>query len=129
MPACASKLLRRWLPGFKRARTDERIRQEYDKVWSRHEFEKYALESVPKRPSPWLWQSRPCFVTGIAGTHTRLLLIMQAIEKLGPKSTLEVGCGNGINLVLLSCRFPEIKFHGVELTQEGVQAATGFSRP
>src|SRR5688500_4359838 len=46
-----SKLLRRWLPGFKRARTDERIRQEYDKVWSRREFEKYALDSVAKRPS------------------------------------------------------------------------------
>jgi SAM-dependent methyltransferase len=123
-----SKLLRRWLPGFKRARTDERIRQEYDKVWSRREFEKYALDSVAKRPSPWLWQSRPCFATGIAGTRTRLLLIMQAIEKLGPKSALEVGCGNGINLILLSCRFPEIKFHGVELTQEGVQAATGFQQ-
>lgn len=123
-----SKLLRRWLPGFKRARTDERIRQEYDKVWSRREFEKYALDSVAKRPSPWLWQSRPCFATGIAGTRTRLLLIMQAIEKLAPKSVLEVGCGNGINLILLSCRFPEITFHGVELTQEGVQAATGFQQ-
>lgn len=121
-----SKLLRRWLPGFKRARTDERIRQEYDKVWSRREFERYALDSPAKRPSPWLWRSKRCFATGIAGTRARMLLIMKAIEALAPKTVLEVGCGNGINLILLSGRFPEIRFHGVELTQEGVQAATGF---
>ncbi|HSD34706.1 MAG TPA: class I SAM-dependent methyltransferase [Alphaproteobacteria bacterium] len=123
-----SKLLRRWLPGFKRARTDDRIRQEYDKVWSRREFEKYALDSPAKRPSPWLWNSRRCFATGIAGTRTRLLLIMQAIETLRPKTVLEVGSGNGINLILLSCRFPDIRFHGVELTAEGIQAATGFQQ-
>jgi ubiquinone/menaquinone biosynthesis C-methylase UbiE len=36
---------------------------------------------------------------------------------------LEVGCGNGINLILLAGRFPEIRFAGVELTEAGHRAA------
>ena len=36
---------------------------------------------------------------------------------------LEVGCGNGINLILLAGRLPEISFTGIELTAAGHQAA------
>ena len=121
-----AKLIRRWIPGFKRPRTDERILQEYNKVWSRRDIEQYALDVLPKRATPWVWRARPCFSTGVAGTRTRLLLIMKTIEKLAPTNVLEVGCGNGINLILLACRFPEIQFHGIELTEEGIQAGRGF---
>jgi SAM-dependent methyltransferase len=34
-----------------------------------------------------------------------------------------VGAGNGINLLVLACRFPEIRFAGVELTEGGVAVA------
>lgn len=34
-----------------------------------------------------------------------------------------MGCGLGIHLILLACRFPEIQFAGVELTGEGHNAA------
>jgi SAM-dependent methyltransferase len=36
---------------------------------------------------------------------------------------LEVGCGNGINLLLLAGSFPEIEFAGIELTDTGHRAA------
>ena len=123
-----SKLWRRWLPGFKRARSIDRILREYNKAWSRSEFERYALDNPPKLKTPWVWQSRPFFSTGIAGTRTRLLLIMKVIEKLAPRTVLEVGSGNGINLILLACRFPQIRFHGVEITQEGIRAGIGFQQ-
>jgi SAM-dependent methyltransferase len=41
---------------------------------------------------------------------------------------LEVGCGNGLNLLVLSCRFPDVGFAGVELTDGGVAVAHAVQR-
>ena len=48
------------------------------------------------------------------------------MEELRPKRILEVGCGNGINLLLLSGRFPDVEMAGLELTQAGYNSAVGF---
>jgi ubiquinone/menaquinone biosynthesis C-methylase UbiE len=68
------------------------------------------------------------FASDVGATRVRQLLLIRVIQKLRPRSVLEVGCGNGINLLLLACRFPDIEFAGVELTQAGHQAATSFQR-
>ena len=40
-----------------------------------------------------------------------------------PASVLEVGCGNGVNLLYLAGRFPQTRFTGIELTKAGQRAA------
>jgi SAM-dependent methyltransferase len=63
------------------------------------------------------------FATSAAGSRARLLVLMRAIHRFGPRSVLEVGCGNGSNLLTLACRFPAVRFAGVELTAGGCAVA------
>ena len=63
------------------------------------------------------------FASDVGGTRFRQLLLIRIIERVRPRSVLEVGCGNGINLILLAGRFPAIRFAGVELTEAGHRAA------
>jgi SAM-dependent methyltransferase len=48
---------------------------------------------------------------------------MRAVAWLRPRTVLEVGCGNGVNLLVLACRFPGVRWAGVELTAGGVAVA------
>jgi ubiquinone/menaquinone biosynthesis C-methylase UbiE len=56
-----------------------------------------------------------------------LLYLYRLITRLSPKSVLEIGCGNGINVALLANRFPSIAFRGVELTAAGVDQCRRLS--
>ena len=58
----------------------------------------------------------------MAAKRVHLLLLMRTIEKLAPRAVLEVGSGTGLNLLLLSARFPAARFFGVEITSAGVLA-------
>ena len=55
----------------------------------------------------------------------RLYLLARVIDTLRPRRVLEVGSGNGINLLVLAGMFPETEFVGLELTDEGIRAGTG----
>ena len=115
-----------WLP--RHQRNEELIIDEYSDVWSGTEYRNYSLEILPPRYSPWEWNGQNMLASAFGGTRVRQLLLASAIEHLKPASVLEVGCGNGINLLMLSGLFPEVKFTGVELTDEGFEAATGFQQ-
>lgn len=110
-----------WRPGTKR--DQEVIERSYSRAWSAKAFEFYVPESTRMRVDPWQWRGQPFMATAAAGSRARLWLLMRAIEKLKPRSVVELGSGNGINLLLLACRFPEIEFQGVELTEGGVATA------
>jgi ubiquinone/menaquinone biosynthesis C-methylase UbiE len=45
------------------------------------------------------------------------------LAELKPRTVLEVGCGNGINLLSLAGAFPDVRFTGLDLTAEGIAAA------
>ena len=109
-----------WLPG--RGRDTTAVISEYGELWSDNHA-KYRL-GAPPTLSPWIWQNRFFYAHPLGATRVRHLILGAAIERLRPRRVLEVGCGDGINLILLACRFPEIDFAGVELTREGYEAAT-----
>ncbi len=109
------------------SRNEKVILDEYERSWSGTEYDRYSLDRFPKNDFiPWVWQDRRCFATDVGGTRFRQLMLIRAIELAKPRSVLEIGCGNGINLILLACRFPEIAFTGLELTEAGQRAAKGF---
>jgi len=120
------KLALGWVPGYQR--NSELIIDEYSGVWTDTRYENYSLEVPPPRFSPWEWNGGQMLASAFGGTRVRQLLLAKAIEQLAPKKVLEVGCGNGINLLMLAGRFPDIEFTGVELTKEGHQAALTFQK-
>ena len=121
----AKRFLRQKLLGklLKERRVDETIMEEYGVQWSKTEFSNYdpGVDTPPY--NYWIWNDRRLVarVRGIA--RVRLYLIAKAIEALRPKRVLEVGCGNGVNLLALAGMFPEIEFTGLELTKEGIEKA------
>lgn len=63
-------------------------------------------------------------VRGIDHIKYQVQKISQEISSIQPKTIIELGSGYGINLLSLAVLHPEVKiWQGVELTEEGVQAA------
>jgi SAM-dependent methyltransferase len=127
-------ILRRYLkrillPWSSRTKRDEReVIREYSKAWKPSEYEHYRLGGELPRLSPWIYRGERMFASDIGGTRFRQAMLVRMIEHVRPRSVLEVGCGNGINLLLLAGSFPDIEFAGVELTREGHEAALEFQR-
>jgi SAM-dependent methyltransferase len=110
----------------KNERDVKAIRDEYETVWGRG-FERYQLHP-DMHAKPWIWRGRRYWANSVGATRFRQAILARVVERVLPKRVLEVGCGNGINLILLSCRFPEIEFTGLELTAAGHEAALDFQR-
>ena len=126
-------LLRRsllgWLPQYRRGQ--KRIGREYDRQWRKNTFDKYAPPHKVESGAPWIWGDDAFFLTNEGGSRIRLSYLIAAINQLQPSMVLEIGCGNGINLLPLACRFPKMHFAGVEFTMAGTAAlkeATGSQR-
>lgn len=113
-----------FLPRFRRNAPE--IEREYAEVWDGVGFENYRLSPPPTDGSPWQWRERRWIASRFGGARVKLMLAMRAIEMTQPQSVLEVGSGNGMNLLFLSGRFPDTRFAGLELTPQGVAAARGF---
>jgi ubiquinone/menaquinone biosynthesis C-methylase UbiE len=56
------------------------------------------------------------------------LLLSSLVDELKPQNALEVGCGNGLNLFVLSALHPATKWGGVELTESGVAVARAIQQ-
>ena len=118
------RMARRYLlPWRSETRRDQAIvLGEHDKAWRSIDYAAYALGAPPRDLTPWEWRGRQMFASDVGATRFRQLLLIRIIERVKPQRVLEVGCGNGINLILLAGHFPKIRFAGVELTQAGHRA-------
>jgi len=117
--------LKRRLFGWQRhtLRLKSSVAREYNDEWLAIDQRSYSLDAAPGKQSLWQWGNQLALASNRGGTRVRQLLLVRTLELLKPKRVLEVGCGNGINLLLLAGRFPEIEFTGIDLTQEGPAAA------
>jgi SAM-dependent methyltransferase len=120
----ARRLLMPWRGESRRG--EATVRGEYDKAWRSIDYGVYALGAPQRDYTPWQWGERRMFASDVGATRFRQLLLIRMIERVRPRSVLEVGCGNGINLILLAGRFPETRFAGIELTETGHEAARGL---
>ena len=110
------------LVGRQGRRDRSAIESEYSDAWSAG-FERYHPARRDLRGTPWIWRSRRLLLDPAGATRIRSLLFAAVLEELRPRHVLEVGCGNGINLLTLAGAFPEIRFTGLDLTEEGIQQA------
>ena len=127
-------ILRRYLkrvlmPWSAKGKRDEReVIREYSKAWKPGEYDNYRLGGDLPRLSPWVYRGERMYATDLGGTRYRQAMLVRFVEQVRPRTVLEVGCGNGINLLLLAGSFPDIEFTGIELTREGHEAAVEFQR-
>lgn len=114
--------LARLLSGRESERDRESIESEYKDAWGAG-YRRYRLDRTDLKPKPWHWRGRKLLLDPAAAARLRTLLFAAVIDDLKPKRILEVGSGNGINLLSLAGAFPGIEFTGLELTDEGVRQA------
>lgn len=115
-----TRMIKRLL-GLKQ-RDSNAIQTEYHDAWSSGHG-KYDLAAGPKKPAAWRWNERRLALDGLAAARLRAPLLAAVIDRLKPKKVLEVGCGNGINLLSLAGHFPDVEFTGIDLTPAGIAAA------
>jgi SAM-dependent methyltransferase len=117
--------LSRRLLGWRRhaQRLKTAVAREYGDEWLSIDHRSYSLDAAPAKRSLWQWGNQLTLASNRGGTRVRQLLLVRVLELLKPKRVLEVGCGNGINLLLLAGRFPQTQFTGIDLTSEGPAAA------
>jgi len=117
--------LSRRLFGWRRhaQRLKTAVAREYGDEWLSIDHRSYSLDTASAKRSLWQWGNQLTLASNRGGTRVRQLLLVRVLELLKPKRVLEVGCGNGINLLLLAGRFPETQFTGIDLTSEGPAAA------
>ncbi|SFU91588.1 Methyltransferase domain-containing protein [Polaromonas sp. YR568] len=111
-----------WMAGRHPKNGQQQILKAYDGQWKKKAFSRY-LPQVDQGGAPWQWGDLKWVMSNEAGAAVRLLFLEEALNQLNPSSVLEVGAGNGINLLVLAARFPLIKFSGIEPTSGGVETA------
>ena len=114
--------------GFGQRRLQAAVAAEYGAEWRSIDYRSYSLDRAPEPKSLWKWGPKHYLASNRGGTRLRQLFLIRAIELLKPKRVLEVGCGNGINLLLLAGRFPKVAFTGIDLTTEGIAAAKALQQ-
>ena len=115
------------LPSFG-GRTTPKIEEEYNEVWDRTVLDSYRLPNTETSEQPWEWGDQRYVAHRFGGARVRLAVLMRVIEQLKPANVLEVGCGNGVNLLYLAGRFPQVRFTGIELTAAGNRTAKQYQQ-
>jgi SAM-dependent methyltransferase len=109
--------------GLKASRGQKEIERVYSERWNADRFMPFAIPQVPKGGTPHEWEGRGLRLANAGARRVRILYMMRLIEILTPRSVLEIGFGEGVNLALLAARFPNVEFGGIELTEGGLEAA------
>jgi ubiquinone/menaquinone biosynthesis C-methylase UbiE len=107
-------------------RDQKQIEDVYSARWANDQFKPFALPTQLRKGSLWSWHDLNFRMHATAGRRARILLLMRTIEALRPRSVLEIGFGEGLNLMMLAAQFPEIRFAGIELTEGGYRAAAAL---
>ena len=125
------RILLNYFSGFlKREKRD--IQDEYDLIWDIQNLEKqfkdldsFFLNSTYKEHitedsniSTPTWWLNSIFLT----------IIEDQIKKGTFQNIIEIGSGNGFNLIYLANRFPDKNFFGFELTKRGVENSYASSK-
>jgi tetratricopeptide (TPR) repeat protein len=102
---------------------DRKLVEEEYAVWATMGFDRYRTDRQDLASIPWSWREQRVALDGAGAARMRTLLFSAVLDQVKPRRVLEVGSGNGINLLSLAGAYPQVEFAGVELTNEGVEEA------
>jgi SAM-dependent methyltransferase len=106
------------------ARMPHLVEHEYEAQWNQLSLDHQLNAS---KITYFDWRGEGMLAQAIGRKRVHHLLLARAIDALRPASVLEVGFGNGLNLLVLSMLFPDVAWSGVELTHAGVEAARALA--
>lgn len=105
-------------------RTEEKVKAGYNKVWGSGASKSTKIDAPAILH---LLQGRPILCRPIDRRKYIIQELSSILSLLNPASVLEMGCGNGFNILALAAFHPEIQdWKGTELTEEGREAACHF---
>ena len=117
--------IKKFITSRSNIRTEEFVGKAYGPKWA----ERKMVENVAEGGEVCATWNTSRFVIGGNGLRRlQTLRLMRLIEELKPKSVLDIGCGNGERVLLLACRFPDVQFTGLDLTQEGIDMAKSIQK-
>lgn len=111
-----------WVRHFRR--TQRGIRAAYSLQWSQGRLEDQLTKRSSSVPFVFRGHTFRAASQGEKRVHHRLLF--RAVERLAPRSVLEVGAGNGVNVLTLAARFPGLRVTALEVTRGGVEATSAL---
>jgi ubiquinone/menaquinone biosynthesis C-methylase UbiE len=123
LKAWRRKLWRRRLRqfSFAMARQQAQVRETYSSAWSKLDWPTPGDPKMPVHFYDWHDEGLKAHFWGMKRIHQRLL--WRCLGALQPKTVLEVGAGNGLNLLALSTAFPGMRWAGIDLSPMGVTRA------
>ncbi|MGE3342183.1 MAG: class I SAM-dependent methyltransferase [Vicinamibacterales bacterium] len=119
----ARAAVKRAVLGFRDAQFTRSEAQVVDRYSGKWVDRGLAVAAPQGAEMPVTWGARRLILNSVGVRRLYVARLIRLIERLEPRTVVDVGCGNGEKLLLLACRFPHIQFHGVELTPGGVASA------
>ena len=118
---------RRWLKRLvtqgRNARPQSDVRSGYEQHWNLKPTVEQYVASLDQRIVHARWRGRGMNLAPQALRQVHMLYVLRAIDVVGARRVLEVGCGNGNVILSMAACAPQVAFSGVELTEAGVAAA------
>ena len=119
---------RKIFPWRKHARHLDVVSGHYETHWSQIPWPKTHNADASEKTIVSFWDDEGMLIRGYGRKRAHHLLFARVVRELRPRRALEVGCGNGFNLLIMATLFPEIEWHGVELTEAGVQVGSSIQK-
>lgn len=120
--------LRRLLPWARQARPQQLVSHHYERHWSDVPWPRTSNPDPDEKLVVSIWGREGMLLRRYARKRAHHLLFARLVRELKPRTALEVGCGNGLNLLIMAAVFPEVQWAGVELTEAGVQVGQSVQK-
>jgi SAM-dependent methyltransferase len=116
------------LPWARYARPQTLVSDHYETHWSEMPWPRTRDPKPGEKTIVSIWGDEGMLIRRHGRKRVHHLLFARLVRELKPRSALEVGFGNGINLLVMSTLFPDIKWSGVELTEAGLRTAMSVQK-
>src|SRR5476651_1584227 len=93
-----------------RRRSTSQVRRQYEQVWTKG----YPDIASPGGGSHVIWRGEVYRIPKFGLNRFYIAFVSAAIASLQPRTVLEIGSGNGLNLLVLAGMHPAVRFTGVE---------------
>ncbi|MDC0391198.1 class I SAM-dependent methyltransferase [Candidatus Pelagibacter ubique] len=109
-------------------RTQEFTKVRYNRIWNKTDLKIFYDPENTNNCSIHSYKDSFFLSSNALSTRIHQYLVINKINELKPNSVLEVGCGQGFQLLLLSRLYPEINFFGIDQSDEGIMFAKKFAQ-
>lgn len=102
-------------------RTVKKVEAAYETIWRNYNWPRPGAPTKKRTYARWEETGLTLWPGCLGLMH--LDLLMDIVDRLRPKSVVEIGSGPGSNLFALAAVFPDIAFTGIELSRSGFETS------